>query len=267
MRGLAQIPEDALESLLPAEALNKTMLFLDARTVNGSSLKKLSVLIAHHAPVMRVGLGTLLRADGRFKIVGETGEAPVARRLILELIPDLVILSLTLRHGDGISLLKDFRQLNPAARAVVMTTRRDVLSVQRAFKAGARGYLVADEEPADVLASLEQVAAGELYASGPIARGLLQMLACGAVKTRGNACEHLSDRELQVFRLIGSGFGTSRVASELHLSVKTIESHRQRIKQKLGLTSAAELTQRAAEWLLHSAHSRSLTHRDRRCVS
>jgi len=180
----------------------------------------------------------------------------MARRIFTEHSPALVVLSLSLQHGDGIALLKDFKKMNSAARALVVTARIDLLSVQRAFKAGARGYVVAADETADVLQALERIAADELYASPTVARGLLQMLANGSVDTRREAYGQLSDRELQVFRLIGSGFGTARVATELQLSVKTIETHRQRIKQKLGLTNGTELTQRAAEWLMNAARKR-----------
>lgn len=221
------------------------------------SLKRLSVLIVHHAPLMRFGLTTLIKSNRQFKMIGETGDAPVARRLFADASPALVVLSLTIHHGDGISLIKDFKKINPAARALVVTARTDSLSVQRAFRAGARGYVVTEDETAEVLHALERIAAGELYASGIIARGLLQMLASGLVETLGDVCGQLSDRELQVFRLIGSGFGTSRVAGELHLSVKTIETHRQRIKQKLGLTNGSELTHRAAQWVLGAMRERA----------
>ena len=218
--------------------------------------KKLSVLIVHHAPLVRFGLAALIRSNRRFRLVGETGAAPMARRLFSEEKPDLVLLSLTLQHGDGISLLKDFRKLNPVARVVTVTARQDSLSVQRAFKARARGYIITEDETTEVLTALERVAAGEMYASATVARALLQMLANGSVETHGNAFAHLSDRELQVFRLIGNGFGTSRVAAELQLSVKTIETHRQRIKQKLGLTNGTELTQRAVAFQLQAARER-----------
>lgn len=200
---------------------------------------------------MRFGLAKLLESTGQFAVVGETREAPIARRLFVERTPDVAVLSLTLLHGDGFSLLKDFRKVNPVARTLVVTARRDSLSVQRAFKAGAHGYIIAEDETSEVLTALERVSAGEFYASESVAQGLLQMLANGSVKTR-NGYELLSDRELQVFRLIGSGLGTSRVARELQVSVKTIETHRQRIKQKLGLTTAAELTQRAVNWLMET---------------
>ena len=218
--------------------------------------KRLSVLILHHAPVTRFGLTTLLKSNRGFKVVGETSSAPVARRLFSEIQPDLVILSLTLQHGDGISLLRDFRKMNRAARTLVLTAREDPLSVQRAFRAGACGYVVTQDETSEVLHALERIAAGELYVSATVARRFLQMLASGLMETPRDLCAHLSDRELQVFRLIGSGLGTSRVAKELQLSVKTIETHRQRIKHKLGLIKGMELTRQAADWIRSAAHSR-----------
>jgi DNA-binding NarL/FixJ family response regulator len=218
--------------------------------------KKLSVLVVHHAPVTRFGLTTLLKSNHGFKVVGETSSAPVARRLFSEIQPDLVVLGLTLQHGDGVSLLRDFRKIHPTARTLVLTTREDPLSVQRAFRAGACGYVVAQDETSEVLHGLEQIAAGEFYASATVARALVQMLARGSVETPRDRCAQLSDRELEVFRLIGSGLGTSHVAKELQLSVKTIETHRLHIRQKLGLTKGVELSRQAAKWMLSAARSR-----------
>jgi DNA-binding NarL/FixJ family response regulator len=220
------------------------------------SPKQLSVLIVHHAPVTRFGLTSLLKSNRGFKVVGQTSSAPVARGLFAEIQPDLVILSLTLQHGDGISLLRDFKKMNRAARALVLTARQDALSLQRAFRAGACGYVVAEDETSEVLHALERIATGKFYASATVACALLQMLARGSIETPQDRYAQLSDRELQVFRLIGSGLGTSRVAKELQLSIKTIETHRQHIKQKLGLTKAPELSRRAAEWIRSAAHSR-----------
>jgi DNA-binding NarL/FixJ family response regulator len=220
------------------------------------SHKTLSVLIVHHAPVTRFGLAALLKSSRAFKVIGEASSAPVARRLFSEIQPDLVILGLTLQHGDGISLLRDFRKMNRAARTLVLTARADPLSVQRAFRAGACGYVVSQDETREVLYALERIAAGNLYASATVAHRFLQMLAGGLVETPRDPCGRLSDRELQVFRLIGSGLGTSRVAKELQLSVKTIETHRQRIKHKLGLLKGMELTRQAAEWMRSAARSK-----------
>jgi DNA-binding NarL/FixJ family response regulator len=134
----------------------------------------------------------------------------------------------------------------------VVTARNDTLSLERVFKAGACGYVVTQDETAEVLHALERIASGELYASGTVSRGLLEMLAAGAVETRKADARQLSDRELQVFRLIGSGLGTSRVATELQVSVKTVETHQSHIKQKLGLHTGVELNQRATRWLLNA---------------
>jgi len=197
------------------------------------SLKKARVLIVHSQPVMRYGLVALIRSSKHFEVCAETGEAPAARRLFAEHRPDLVVLNLTLRHGDGIALIKDFRKLNRAARALVVTARNDTLSLERVFKAGACGYVVTQDETAEVLHALERIASGELYASGTVSRGLLEMLAAGAVETRKADARQLSDRELQV-------------------SVKTVETHQSHIKQKLGLHTGVELNQRATRWLLNA---------------
>ena len=148
--------------------------------------------------------------------------------------------------------------MNPAARALVVTARHDSLSVQRAFKAGARGYVVAEDETSEVLHALEQVAAGELYASGTVARELLQMLATGSVETRRDACGQLSDRELQVFRLIGRA-GTSRRA---RIAVER-EDHRDPSsanQTKARLTNGTELTR--APPMMDAARNRRFNGRD-----
>lgn len=216
-------------------------------------LRKRAVLIVHHAPVMRLGLATLIKSSRRFTIAGTTGHAPTARQLFLEQKPRLVALGLTLQEGNGISLLKDFRKIDRTVPVLVVSARADALSVQRAFKAGARGYVGTTDDTKEVLHALELISAGGLYASNNIAHGVLEMLAAGTVEARRDRYGQLSDRELEVFRLIGRGVGTSRIAQELHLSIKTIETHRERIKHKLGIQHGSELGRRATEWLMEQA--------------
>jgi DNA-binding NarL/FixJ family response regulator len=219
-------------------------------------LGKTRVLIAHHAPVARFGLAALIEASANFATAGATGHAPTARRLFCEKQPRLVILSLTLQEGDGISLLKDFRKIDRSVPALVVSARTDALSVQRAFKAGARGYIGTLDETDEILHALELTASGGLYASPNVAHALLEMLSAGKVETKRDGYGQLSDRELEVFRLIGRGIGTTAIAQELHLSVKTVETHRARIKHKLGIEGAPELTRRATEWLMEQARKR-----------
>jgi DNA-binding NarL/FixJ family response regulator len=214
------------------------------------------VLIAHYAPITRFGLATLVKSSRHFGVAGTTGHAPTARQLFCEKQPRLVISSLQLCEGNGISLVKDFRKMDRSVPTLVVSERTDPLSVQRAFKAGARGYVATLDDTSEVLNALELILCGGLYASTSVARGLLEMLVAGAIETKRDAHGQLSDRELEVFRLIGRGVGTSRIAQELHLSVKTIETHRERIKNKLGIERAPELTRCATEWLLEEGRKR-----------
>src|SRR5438477_8813692 len=194
------------------------------------TLTKTKVLTVHAAPLIRFGLARLLETSGRFEVCAETDDVPTARQLFVQQPPQIVVLGLTLRGGDGIELIKDFRKLNPSARTIVLTTREDPLSMQRAFRAGARGYLVTGDDIAEILIAFDQILAGDLYASARVWRRLLENLANGAIASVTSELKHLSDRELQVFSLIGRGFGASRLAHELHLSVKTIETYQMHIK-------------------------------------
>jgi DNA-binding NarL/FixJ family response regulator len=213
---------------------------------------KLKVLIIHHAPLIRSGLVALIQATGRFAVCGETDDAPTGREMFVKHQPRAVALGLTLRRGSGIELIKDFRRLDTAARLLVVSAREDPLSIQRAFRAGTHGYLALEDDPSEVLQALERVSEDHLYASASVTRRLLKSLATNEIEPARSEVKALSDRELQVFSLIGRGFGASRLATELHLSVKTVETYQAHIKQKLGLHSAAELSEKAAHWALHS---------------
>jgi DNA-binding NarL/FixJ family response regulator len=215
-------------------------------------LAKPRLLIVHGLPLVRFGLAKLVEASRQFTVCGKTGNAPTARELFVRYQPQFVILGLTLTGGDGIELIKDFRKLNPLARNVVFSTRGDHLSVDRAFRAGAHGYLLASEGTAEVLFALDHICTGHFYASRAALREIAEN---GQSSGIGSEMERLSDRELQVLSLIGRGFGASRLAHELHLSVKTIETYQMHLKEKLGLRSAAELSKKASEWMVKSVRS------------
>lgn len=213
------------------------------------------VLLIHASPVTRLGLTILLGRSGRFSICGETDSAATARALFERHRPELVVTGLTLRGGDGIGLIKDFRKSHPASRTLVISKREDALAVQRAFRAGARAYLMGGDDTDEILRALDRILLGELYASESVGRRLLENFAGSLKKPRDSKIGSLSDRELQVFSLFGRGFGATRLATELHLSVKTIETHQMRIKEKLGLRSAAELSKKASLWMSEMARS------------
>jgi DNA-binding NarL/FixJ family response regulator len=212
----------------------------------------MKVLIIHHAPLIRSGLAALIDANDRFVMCAHTDDAPTAREMFVQHQPQLVALGLTLRRGNGIELIKDFRRLNSAARLLVVSAREDPLSIQRAFRAGTHGYLALEDDPAEILQALNRISDGHLYASASVSRRLLESLASNEIQPARSEMRPLSDRELQVFSLIGRGFGASRLATELHLSVKTIETYQAHIKEKLGLHSAAELSDKASRWMLDS---------------
>ena len=198
---------------------------------------------------------TLLGSVQGFRVCGQTDDAPEAKELFSRHRPDAVVVGLTLRHGDAIGLIKDLKKCAGEVRVLVLTAHSDAMSLQRCLRAGARGYIVTNDPLSEIPRGLRQILLGELYVSPSVTRLLLNVMADGEMKT-GRSEGRLSDRELQIFRLIGRGLGTSLVADELHLSVKTIETHRMRIKQKLGLRCGAELNRRAEGSLLNEMRKR-----------
>lgn len=222
----------------------------------GRSTTKLDVLIVHSSPVIRLGLLSLINSSSSFRACGETAHAPAALEYLKRRNPHLILLGLTLVHGDGIALLKDLRRESSATPTLVITGRYDSCSIERAFRAGARGYVVDSDGTGEILNGLTRIAAGEFYASPTSSQLLLRNLASQPTDPLSARLTSLSDREVQIFRLIGAGFGASRLAAELSVSVKTIEAHRSHIKEKLGVASGAELNTRAADWLLETARYR-----------
>jgi DNA-binding NarL/FixJ family response regulator len=215
-------------------------------------LAKTNVLIVHQTPLVRSGLTALIEATGRFAVYGEADDAPIGREMFVKHQPRVVAVGLTLRRGGGIELLKDFRRLDNTARLLVVSAREDPLSIQRAFRAGTHGYLTLDDDSSEILKALDRILEDHLYASPSVTRSLLKSLATNEIEPTRSDVKALSDRELQVFSLIGRGFGASQLATELHLSVKTVETYQAHIKQKLGLRSAAELSEKATHWMVNS---------------
>jgi len=223
--------------------------------VSGKGPTKAKVLVVHRTGFVRSGVLSLIANSMQFMACGETDEAPLARELFVRHKPKLVLLGLTLRGGDGFQLIKDFCKLEPAAATLVLSQRNDALSIRRAFRAGARGYLTLDAA-AEMVRAFDEISAGRVYVGASVLPLILSNFAAGTKGSRGSDINSLSDRELEIFSFIGRGFSVSELAIELHVSVKTIETHQMRIKEKLALHSAAELRQKAREWLARSALNR-----------
>lgn len=208
-----------------------------------------SVLIVHGEPLVRVGLRTLVESERPCRTCGETSNPAIALAMASEICPTFILLDLVLPHGDGVVLLKDLHRFTPASHLVVVSSLVDTESVQRAFRAGAGAYVTTLDEPSEVLAAVDAVQEGKRYASNRVSSSLLQDLSCGALgRPRDAEVSRLSDRELQVFRMIGRGMSSTVIAQELGVSNKTVETHRQRMKDKLQVHNGAQLAQRAASW-------------------
>jgi DNA-binding NarL/FixJ family response regulator len=177
----------------------------------------------------------------------------VARQLCEREKPNIVVLDAPVMRGDEIELLHDFRKLHPPVRTLILSDREDAFSVQRAFRAGVCAYLSKQDEVAVLLAALDSVLGGGLFVSPRVLHVLLEDLAHGGERGKEHALAALSDRELQIFRLLGRGFGATAIARELTVSVKTVETHQARMKEKLHLSNGAELRRealaRARRWL------------------
>jgi len=234
---------------------SKTSLTEAPDEMSGKGPTKAKVLVVHRIGFVRSGVLSLIAKSMQFMACGETDEAPLARELFVRHKPKLVLLGLTLRGGDGFQLIKDFCKLEPAAATLVLSERNDALSIRRAFRAGARGYLTLDAA-AEMVRAFDEISAGRVYVGASVLPLILSNFAAGTKGSRGSDINSLSDRELEIFSFIGRGFSVSELAIELHVSVKTIETHQMRIKEKLALRSAAELRQKAREWLARSALNR-----------
>ena len=170
----------------------------------------------------------------------ETDEAPSARELFLRYKPDLVLIGLRLSGADGIQLIKEFRNLNSTTLILALSEHVDAFSAQRAFRAGARGYL-SIEDGTELLKALDEILRGRPYVGASILPLILSGFTAGARSPHSADINCLSDRELEIFSFIGRGVTVSELAIELNVSVKTIETRRMRMKKKLGLHTAAEL--------------------------
>lgn len=223
--------------------------------VSGKRPTKAKVLVVYRTGFVRSGALSLIANSMEFVVCGETGEAPLARELFLGHKPDLVLVGLRLCGADGIQLIKEFRNLNPAAAILVLSEDADAFSAQRAFRAGARGYLSIEDAP-ELLRALGEISTGHPYVGASVLPLILSNFAAGTKNSRSSDIISLSDRELEIFSFIGRGLSVSELASELNVSVKTIETHQMRMKEKLALHSAAELRQKAREWLARSAVNR-----------
>ena len=207
------------------------------------------ILIVDDHPLMRKGLALALNAEIDLTVCGQVANAEEALGALEELDPDLAIVDISLPGMSGLELIKHMQALRPEMRTLVVSRHDEALYAERAIRAGARGYVMKLEAGEMIVKAVRRVLGGGIYVSEEINERLLLALAAGRPKMAESPLELLSDRELEVFELTGRGRGTREIAERLYLSVKTVESYRARIKDKLNLKSAAELMQHAVQWV------------------
>lgn len=206
------------------------------------------LLVDDHA-VVRYGIAQLINRQADLVVCGEEEDASNALGAISKLKPDLVIADISLKDSSGLELMRNIKAQYSGLPVLVVSAHDESIYAEIAFRAGALGYLMKQEALDKIISAIRRVLSGNIYVSEALAAKMLQQQIRGKTDIQESPVKGLSDRELEVFQLIGQWKKTSEIAQELHLSVKTIEYYREQIKRKLNLKNSAELTQHATAWV------------------
>ena len=233
---------------------------------SGEPPATIRVLVLDEQPLLRYGICAYLNAQLDMRVCGEAGSILEARSKIAECHPQLLVTALGLGAEDSLKLIRTLRAENPMLRVLVYSAFDETIFAQRAMRAGANGYVMKQAPREELAAAIRDIVKGGIYVSHEAAlsafRQSLQLRPKNQHWPRpGHSLENLSDREMQIFQLLGSGLGTRNIAELLSLSVKTVESHRENIKHKLHVSSSAELSVYAVEWVEQSLFSEAHTFR------
>lgn len=206
------------------------------------------VYLVDDHPLVREGLANLINQQRNMEICGEAESVPDALDGIAGAEPDVAVIDISLKGASGLDLIKQLKARQPQVKIVALSMHDESLYAERALRAGAQGYVMKRESSKKIIDAIGRVVEGKLALSDPMTETLAQKFVAGSSDAAKSPIEHLSDRELEVFGLLGRGFETRRVADTLNVSIKTVQAYCVRIKQKLGLTTAAELVYEAIRW-------------------
>ena len=210
------------------------------------------IFIVDDHPIVRQGLALLINREPDLVVCGDAEEANSALQRIESMKPHVVVVDISLNGPDGLDLLKSIRMRDPNLPVLILSMLDELLYAERALRAGASGYIMKQEATEQVLVALRRILGGEIYVSDRMANKMLHRFVGGSAVEIRSPITDLTDRELEVFRLIGGGHGTRQIAEDLHISVKTVESYQAHIKEKLSLKNGRELVQRAIQWAASS---------------
>jgi DNA-binding NarL/FixJ family response regulator len=225
------------------------------QTNTNSATKCSKVFLVDDHPIVRQGLTLLINQEADLAVCGQAEDMHSALQAIRDSRPDIMIVDISLNGPDGLELLKSIRVKYPDMPVLILSMHHESFYAERALRAGANGYIMKQEATEKVLVALRRILGGEIYVSDRVGNHMLQHYIRGASPFPQSSVAELTDRELEVFRLIGEGHGTRQIAEELHLSVKTVESYQAHIKEKLSLRSARELVQHAIQWTVSEKKS------------
>ncbi len=219
-----------------------------AKAIQAEDNRRRVLLVDDHA-VFRFGMAQLINREPDLMVCGEEEDAPSALAAIGGSRPDLVVVDISLKESSGLDLMRSLRSRSPKPPLLVISTYEEALYAEVAFRAGALGYLMKSDAVGKVIPAIRRVLSGNVYMSETLTARMLQRQIRGQAEVRVSPLAGLSERELEVLQMIGRWKKTGEIAAELHLSVKTIEYYRERIKHKLDLRNAAELAHYATAWV------------------
>ena len=214
---------------------------------------RIRVLIVDDHPAVREALALKLGVQRDMEVCGEAVDVADALRLVGDTQPDVAVVDISLKTGNGLDLIKRISDRTDTVRTLVWSTHSDTLYAERCLRAGALGYVNKDQATDKIVEAIRQVLEGKVYLSGEMSAKLLSRVVGGRKPIEQSSLESLSDRELEVFKLLGEGLTTEKMAGAMRVSPKTVETYRSRIKEKLGLNNFTELVQRAARWVAENS--------------
>ncbi len=210
--------------------------------------QKIKILLVDDHPLVREGLVNLIGQQSDFEVCGEAASEPHALELIRTVQPRVAIVDISLENGSGIELVKSIKALHPDVTVLVLSMHDESLYAERALRAGARGYIMKREAAKKIIQGIRSVLAGQLYVSDKIAAVMNENYVEGRTAANASPIGQLSDRELEVFQLLGLGHNTRQIADHLHVGFKTVQAYCARIKEKLNLANINELLREAVRW-------------------
>lgn len=221
---------------------------MSAKKNDGVKQAKARIVIVDDHPIVREHLAQLINQATDMTVCGQAADAPQALKVIDATKPDMAIVDLSLQNSPGLDLIKDIRATHPRLPVLVLSMHDESRYAERALRAGAKGYIMKQEATEQIMTAIRRVLSGEIFVSESLAEAMVHRFSKGRAEIEA-AVARLTDRELEIFERIGQGQSRKQIAGELHLSIKTVETHCGHIMQKLELPTSFELVKRAAEWV------------------